>query len=110
MGNAVRNVVSGDHVHDSACSLRVMRRECLEAIPPFEGMHRFVPTLLRMAGHRVIEVPVRHGPRRAGRSKFTVRNRAARAFADLLVVCWMRRRRIRYRVAEEVEGGGPGAA
>ncbi len=106
VANAVRNVISGDRVHDSACSLRVMRRECLAALPSFQGMHRFVPTLLRMAGYRVIEVPVRHRPRRAGRSKFTVQNRAVRAFVDLLAVCWMMKRRIRYRVVEEIDGGG----
>lgn len=106
VANTVRNIVSGDRVHDSACSLRVMRRECLEALPPFHGMHRFVPTLLRIAGHRVIEVPVGHRPRRFGRSKFTVRNRAVRAFADLLAVCWMMKRRIRYRVVEELDAGG----
>ncbi len=105
IGNGVRSALTGDHVRDSACSLRAMRRECVGAIPPFHGMHRFVPTLLRMAGYRVVEVPVRHHARRFGRSKFTVRNRAARALADLLAVCWMLRRRVRYRVAEEIEGG-----
>jgi glycosyltransferase involved in cell wall biosynthesis len=105
VANAVRNVVSGDRVHDSACSLRAMRRECLEALLPFQGMHRFLPTLLRISGYRVVEVPVGHRPRRFGRSKFTVRNRARRAFEDLLAVCWMMRRRIRYRVIEEIDGG-----
>ena len=103
MANAVRNVVSGDRVHDSACSLRAMRRECLEALLPFQGMHRFLPTLLRISGYRVVEVAVGHRPRRFGRSKFTVRNRALRAFEDLLAVCWMMRRRIRYRVIEEID-------
>ncbi len=110
VANAVRNVVSGDWVHDSACSLRAVRRECLEALPPFQGMHRFVPTLLRIAEYRVIEVPVRHRARPSGRSKFTVRNRAMRALVDLLAVCWMMRRRIRYRVVEEIEGGGSGSS
>lgn len=105
VANAVRNVVSGDRVHDSACSLRAMRRECLEALLPFQGMHRFLPTLLRISGYRVVEVAVGHRPRRFGRSKFTVRNRALRAFEDLLAVCWMMRRRIRYRVIEEIDGG-----
>ena len=105
VANTIRNIVSGDRVHDSACSLRVMRRECLEALPPFQGMHRFVPTLLRIAGHRVIEVPVGHRPRRFGRSKFTVRGRAVPAFEDLLAVCWMMKRRIRYCVVEEIDGG-----
>ncbi len=106
LANAIRNRVSGDHVHDSACSLRVMRRECLEAIPPYRGMHRFVPTLLRIAGYRVVEVPVNHRPRRFGRSKFTARGRALPAFCDLLAICWMMRRRILYHVVEEIDGTG----
>jgi glycosyltransferase involved in cell wall biosynthesis len=106
VGNAVRNVVSGDRVHDSACSLRVMRRACLSALPPYQGMHRFVPTLLHIAGYRVVEVPVNHRPRRFGRSKFGARNRALRGFVDLLAVCWMMRRQIRYRVAEDTARDG----
>lgn len=100
VGNGVRKAVTGDPVRDSACSLRVMRRECLEAVPPYAGMHRFVPTLIKLAGFRVVEVPVHHRPRRFGRSKFGV-NRALPAFADLLVVRWMMRRRLRYRIVEQ---------
>jgi len=103
IANGVRDRVTGDRVRDSACSFRVLRRECLGAIPPFDGMHRFVPTLLRMAGHTVVEAPVQHRPRRYGRSKFGVRNRLGRALRDLLVVRWMLRRRIRYRIVEGSE-------
>jgi dolichol-phosphate mannosyltransferase len=100
IANAVRKAFTGDPREDSACSLRVMRRECLAAVPPYSGMHRFVPTLLALAGHRVVQVPVNHRPRRFGRSKFGVRDRALPAFADLLVVMWMMRRRLRYRLVE----------
>ena len=86
LANAIRNRLTGDRVRDSACSLRVMRRECAAAIPPFSGMHRFVPTLLRMAGYRVVEVPVNHRPRSLGRSKFGVWNRALPALFTLLDV------------------------
>jgi len=107
IGNGIRDAVTGDRVHDSASSLRVMRRECLAAIPPYQGMHRFVPTLLRIAGYRVAEVPVAHRPRRFGRSKYGVRNRARRAFADLLAVRWMMQRRLRYEVVEDTGGDDP---
>jgi glycosyltransferase involved in cell wall biosynthesis len=93
--NAVRNAVTDEAIKDSACSLRVMRRECLEAIPPFDGMHRFVPTLLKIRGFRVIEVAVPHRPRRFGYSKYGIRNRALRTLLDLLVVRWMMTRIIR---------------
>jgi dolichol-phosphate mannosyltransferase len=100
IANAIRDRVTGDQVRDSACSLRAIRRECAAAIPPFSGMHRFVPTLLRIAGHRVVEVEVHHRPRSYGRSKFGIRNRAVRAFIDLLVVRWMMRRTVHPRVRE----------
>ena len=84
-----------------------MRRECLAAIPPFSGMHRFVPTLLRLAGYRVVEIPVNHRPRSLGRSKYGIWNRALPAFLDLLVVRWMMRRTVRPRI-REVAGSGRG--
>ena len=95
IANAIRRRVLGDPFHDSACSLRAMSRRCLAALPPYDGMHRFVPALLTMAGFTVIEVPVSHRARRFGVSKFGLRNRAWRAFMDLLAVQWMRSRRIR---------------
>jgi len=108
IANAIRDRVTGDHVRDSACSLRAMRRECAAAIPPFSGMHRFVPTLLRMAGYRVVEVEVHHRPRSLGYSKFGIRNRAMRAFLDLLVVRWMMRRTVHPRVREITAAGDSG--
>lgn len=98
VANAIRNEVTREAVHDSACGLRAMRRECTGALPPYDGMHRFVPTLLRIAGYRVVEIPVTHRPRRYGKSKFGVRNRAGRAFRDLLVVRWMQSHVLRYTV------------
>lgn len=106
VANVIRNAATGDCVRDSASSLRAMRRECVDAIPPFHGMHRFVPTLLRMAGYRIVEVPVPHRARRYGRSKYGVRNRALRAFADLLAVRWMMSRRLAYEVVEELGPSG----
>jgi glycosyltransferase involved in cell wall biosynthesis len=102
IANTVRKAVTGDAVQDSACSLRVMRREGVVAMPPFTGMHRFMPTLLKIAGFRVVQVRVNHRPRKYGRSKFGVSDRAFSAFADLLVVRWMMRRRLRYRIAEQI--------
>lgn len=103
IANGVRKAVTGDAVQDSACSLRVMRGECVSAVPPYTGMHRFMPTLLKIAGFRVIQVRVNHRPRRFGRSKFGVSDRAFSAFADLLVVRWMMGRRLSYRIVERIE-------
>ena len=103
IANFVRNRMTRETVRDSACTLRAMRRPCTAALPPYNGLHRFVPTLLRIAGYRVVEVPVTHRARRFGESKFGVRNRAARAFRDLLFVRWMQRSVLRYVIEPDPE-------
>jgi dolichol-phosphate mannosyltransferase len=98
IGNTVRNRLSGDNIRDTGCSLKVFRAPAITSVPLFEGMHRFLPTLLRFHGYRVIEFPVSHHPRRAGESKYGVFNRAGVAFKDLLVVRWMKQRILRPQV------------
>jgi glycosyltransferase involved in cell wall biosynthesis len=92
VGNGVRNRLTGDFVRDTGCSLKVFRAEAIRSLALFEGMHRFLPTLLRWHGWRVLEHPVSHRPRERGRSKYGVANRALRGLADVLAVRWMRRR------------------
>jgi glycosyltransferase involved in cell wall biosynthesis len=102
IGNSVRNRLSGERINDSACTLRVFRRECLQDIPIFNGMHRFMSTLVKMRGYRIIEVPVTHHPRKYGESKYNIRNRMWRSFVDLLAVRWMKGRRIQYDIEERI--------
>ena len=100
IANGVRNRLSGETIHDSACSLKVYKRCCIERLMLFEGMHRFMPTLVKVQGYRVIEVPVSHHPRYAGQAKYGVWNRVFKAFYDLLAVRWMKKRWIRYNCRE----------
>jgi glycosyltransferase involved in cell wall biosynthesis len=104
VANRVRNALSDETIQDSGCTFRAFRRECLRGLVLYRGFHRFIPTLLKMRGYRVLEVPVHHRPRRFGRSKYGVWNRAFIAFADLLVVRWMKSRLLRYEVAEDLGG------
>jgi glycosyltransferase involved in cell wall biosynthesis len=106
VANRVRNRLSDETIQDSGCTFRAFRRECLRELVLYRGFHRFVPTLLKMRGYRVTEIPVNHRPRRFGRSKYGVMNRAFVAFADLLVVRWMKSRLLRYEVTENL-GGDP---
>ena len=102
IANAVRNWLSRDSIRDTGCSLKLFRAAAIREVPlHFEGMHRFMPTLLRYYGFSVIEHPVSHHPRRAGVSKYGVMNRAFRAFRDLLVVRWMRTRIRRVPIVTE---------
>lgn len=104
VANTVRNRMSGDRVFDVGCSVRVFpRRALLEAVR-FEGMHRFLPTLFRLAGYSVVERPVGHRPRQAGQSKYGIHNRLWRGLADLYVVRRLVRRQVRYDL-QDGDGG-----
>ena len=100
IANGIRRFVLSDGVHDIGCSLRVMRASDLARIKLFRGGHRFLPSLLAMQGARIVELPVRHRPRRFGRSKYGIGRRLGVVWVDLLAVVWMKRRTDRYEVKE----------
>lgn len=101
IANGVRNRITHDSVADVGCTLRVYRKESTDRIFMFTGMHRFLPTLLKLAGARVTEVPVHHRPRLHGEPKYNIRNRIWKALADLFAVRWMQSRWIDRRRVEE---------
>ena len=98
--NRIRNWISKETIQDSASSLKIYKRHCLDGIHLFNGAHRFMPTLVKMRGYTVLETPVKHSHRYAGTPKYGFRNRAWRAFMDLLAVRWMKKRFLRYQVSE----------
>jgi glycosyltransferase involved in cell wall biosynthesis len=104
VANRVRNAISEESIQDSGCTFRAFRRECLRGLMLYRGFHRFIPTLLRMRGYRVIEIPVNHRPRRFGQSKYGIGNRVFVACADLLAVRWMKSRFLNYEIAEDLGG------
>ena len=106
IANWVRNRLSGEEIADAGCTYRAFKRECVGNLKFFKGMHRFLPTLIKMEGHTVTEIEVTHHPRLAGRSHYGVWNRLFASFYDLLAVRWMKRRMFRYEVAERVGWGG----
>ena len=101
IANNVRNRLTHESIHDSACGLKVFRRSCLTRIKLYTGMHRFLPTLFRMEGFQVIEIPVNHRPRIAGVAKYGISNRAIRGLRDTLAVRWMGKRALHYEVQDE---------
>jgi dolichol-phosphate mannosyltransferase len=95
IANAFRNAVTRERVRDVGCSLRVMRSECLDGIPLFKGMHRFLPTLIRLNGYgRQRVLPVSNRPRKGGRSKYGVWDRLWFGIADTLAVYWWSKRMV----------------
>jgi len=107
IANRIRNRLSGETIQDTGCSLKAYRTDLLRHIYLFRGAHRFLPTLLRMEGANVLEVPVRHRPRAAGTAKYGMWNRVFSATADLFGVRWMKSRVLGYRIASEVGRGLP---
>lgn len=101
VANYIRNKLSREDIRDTGCSLKAYRRECLDHIKLYNGMHRFLPTLFKMEGFTVTEIVVNHYPRKFGKSKYGISNRAFRAFIDLLVVRWMKKRKLNYEVENE---------
>lgn len=100
IANRIRNWLSDETIQDSASSLKLYKRHCVEGLKLFNGMHRFFPTLVKMRGYSVLETPVKHSQRYAGTAKYGLRNRAFRAFIDLLAVRWMKKRYLKYEVSE----------
>jgi glycosyltransferase involved in cell wall biosynthesis len=103
VANSIRNWLTGDQIRDVGCSLKAMRRDSLLRLPKFDGMHRFYPTLIRLAGGLVAEAPVSHRPRITGKSKYGMWNRAGGALGDAIGVRWLGRRVLRYTTKEEAK-------
>jgi dolichol-phosphate mannosyltransferase len=100
VANFVRSRFTRDGVRDTGCTLKAMRRDCIAALVPFKGMHRFIPALVKGAGYRLVEIPVNHRPRRFGQSKYGLSNRALRATIDMFGVRWLLSRRLNYKLRE----------
>jgi glycosyltransferase involved in cell wall biosynthesis len=92
IANWIRNRVTGEDIIDTGCSLKVYRKQHLDRIKLFTGLHRFLPTLLRLEGARVIQIPVSHRPRVRGKAKYNFWNRLAGPLMDLFAVRWMQKR------------------
>ena len=100
IANTVRSRFTKDGVRDTGCTLKAMRRECVHALVPFKGMHRFIPALIKGAGYRLVEVPVNHRPRKFGLSKYGLGNRAVRATVDMFGVRWLLSRQLNYKTRD----------
>lgn len=101
VANYVRNRLSDETISDTGCSLKAYRKDALSRLVLYDGMHRFLPTLLKLEGFRVREMTVGHRPRAHGRSKYGISNRIVPSFLDLLAVRWMKRRKLRYEVKDD---------
>ena len=98
IANGVRSRFTKDGVRDTGCTLKAMKRDCLEALIPFHGMHRFIPALIKGFGYKITEIPVNHRARHRGFSKYSFGNRALHATVDMFGVRWLLGRQIKIRI------------
>ncbi|MGH9470399.1 MAG: glycosyltransferase family 2 protein [Terriglobia bacterium] len=102
VANGVRNWATGDDIADTGCTLKAYRGECVREMELYRGMHRFLPTLLKMRGYRVLQVPVKHHPRFSGQTKYGTWGRLVKGLSDLYAVRWMKMNRIDYHAVVEI--------
>ena len=101
IGNYVRNKLTGERVHDTGCSLKIMNAGMLKKIKMYRGLHRFLPTLMKIEGAKVKEIKVGHRPRKYGVSKYNNLQRGLVGIHDVLAVRWMKKRHLIIEVKEK---------
>ena len=102
LANLVRSRYCHDGLHDTGCSLKIYRAECVRKIKLYHGTHRFLGSLFCIEGFRIKEVVVNHRERTKGQSKYHFFNRSLSPFVDMLAVHWMSKRRLRYEIKEQL--------
>ncbi len=100
LANRIRDWWTRETVRDTGCSLKAMRTDIARRLHVFKNMHRYLPTLVKMQGGTVAEVPVNHRPRMHGVSKYGTWDRAKAGIYDLIGVRWLQDRAIRYEIDE----------
>jgi dolichol-phosphate mannosyltransferase len=103
LANGVRNVVLRDGTRDTGCGLKAFRRDLFLALPYFDGLHRFLPALVRREGYDIGYVDVVDRPRRFGTSNYGMWDRLWIGILDLIGVWWLIRRRHRVPHVLEVK-------
>ena len=79
---------------DTGCSLKVIHRDHVDLLVPFNGLHRYLPAIFTHAGLKIAEIDVNHRERKAGTSKYTNFDRALRGIYDLIGVSWLLKRKV----------------
>jgi len=90
MANSLRKFLTGETIHDSGCTLRAYRSECVKDLELYGELHRYIPAILQWKGYLIGEVPVTHRKRISGKTKYTW-SRLVKGFLDLIVVSFWQR-------------------
>lgn len=100
IANKIRRAFTHDGMDDTGCPLKIIRTEVAQKIPMFRGLHRFLPAMVLLQKGKIVQVPVPHFPRVAGKSKFNLWNRLLGPLMDCFAYLWMKKKYINYRVKE----------
>jgi len=100
IANKIRRLFTHDGMDDTGCPLKIIRTDIAKRIPMFNGLHRFLPAMVLLQKGRILQVPVRHFPRTAGKSNFNLWNRLLGPLMDCFAYLWMKKKYINYKVRE----------
>jgi glycosyltransferase involved in cell wall biosynthesis len=103
VANGIRSTILNDGTRDTGCGLKGFRREVFLSLPYFDGLHRFLPALVRREGFEIVYVDVKDRPRRAGVSNYGFFDRLWVGIMDLAGVWWLIRRKKATPIVTEVK-------
>jgi glycosyltransferase involved in cell wall biosynthesis len=103
VANAIRNAILKDGTRDTGCGLKAFRREVFLMMPYFDGLHRFLPALMRREGYEIAFVDVIDRPRHSGVSNYGFFDRLWVGIMDVAGVWWLIRRKKPTPVTTEVK-------
>lgn len=98
--NRIRNIFTNDKMNDTGCPLKVIKADFAKKIPMFKGLHRFLPAMILLQKGKIIEIPVKHFPRIAGKAKFGLFNRILGPLSDCFAFIWMKKKYINYQIED----------
>ena len=101
ISNKIRIIFTKDGIKDSCCPLKIIKTDCAKKIPMFKGLHRFLPAMVLLQKGTVLEIPIQHFPRIAGKTKFGIRNRLLGPITDCFAYLWMKKKYIYYEVIKK---------
>ncbi|MDD5613939.1 MAG: glycosyltransferase family 2 protein [Candidatus Omnitrophica bacterium] len=102
IANRVRDWIIKDGIKDTGCMLKAYRRSAVKNIEIFKGFHRFLPSLMKIRGFKIIEIEVNHRMRKFGQSNYGIINRVFKSFLDTFIVLWMKNNYISPDIKEEL--------
>ena len=101
ISNKIRTIFTKDGIEDSCCPLKIIKTDCAKKIPMFKGLHRFLPAMVLLQKGTVLQIPIQHYPRIAGKTKFGIRNRLLGPITDCFAYLWMKKKYINYEVIKK---------